>query len=226
MTISFLAWIKKLRHPKRISCGGGEITAEEWRSAATLMRRRGSNPPAPATGSKPEPPAVPLEQPFQAQLIRYWDWRNEQTRGALAGEPICWDDAPPCPHPELHRPSTPTPLQAQILAISQDMRGRAEAERAAAAQLREIVESLAGFVAADQGSIPPPPPPKPTGGRQIRGDVDPEPAPSPLLMAVRQAIDDEPFGDEPRAVLLAVARWLRAQGAYTAVALLEREAGE
>ena len=57
MTISILVWIKKLRHPKRIPCGGGEITAEEWRSAATLMRRPGSNPPAPAPGSKPEPMA-------------------------------------------------------------------------------------------------------------------------------------------------------------------------
>ena len=118
MIISFLAWIKKLRHPKRISCGGGEITAEEWRSAATLMRRRGSNPPAPPPGSKPEPMA-------------YW----------------------------------------------------------------------AGEIAA-------------TG------------SPASLLEMVADAIRDEPFGDEPEAAVLAVARWLRAQGAYTAVALLEREAGK
>ena len=71
-----------------------------------------------------------------------------------------------------------------------------------------------------------PPKPQPNGGRLIRGDVDPGPVPSPLLLEIRNAIDNEPFGDEPRAVLLAVARWLRAQGAYTAVALLEREAGE
>ena len=119
MTISILAWIKKLRHPKRIPCGGGEITAEEWRSAAILMRRRDSSPPAPR--SKPEP----------------------------------------------------------------------------------------------------------TGGRLIRGDVDPGPVPTPLLLAIRSAIDNEPFGDEPRAVLLVVAKWLRSRNnpCHDAAVRLEIEAG-
>lgn len=152
-------------------------------------------------------------------MIKFLNW--------VAGlRPICWDDAPPCPHPELHRPSTPTPLQAQILAISQDMQARAEAEKVNTAQLREIAESLAGVVAAEQGSISPPPKPQPTGGRQIRGDVDPGPAPVTLLLAIRIAIENEPFGDEPRAVLLAVARWLRSVGHKFAARDLEREAGE
>ena len=51
-------------------------------------------------------------------------------------------------------------------------------------------------------------------------------SPASLLEMVADAIRDEPFGDEPEAAVLAVARWLRAQGVYTAAALLEREAGE
>ena len=50
------------------------------------------------------------------------------------------------------------------------------------------------------------------------------PAPAPLLLAIRSAIDNEPFGDEPRAVLLAVAKWLRSVGHKFAARDLEREA--
>ena len=116
------------------------------------------------------------------------------------------------------------------------MKLRADAKKAAAAQLREIAESLVGVITAEQGSIPAttdsgqilvtPPKPQPAAGGLIRGDVGPGPVPSRLLLAIRSAIDNEPFGDEPRAVLLVVARWLRSQGAYTAVDLLEREANK
>jgi hypothetical protein len=47
-----------------------------------IARRRGSNPPAP--GNKPAAPAAPPEQPFTAQLIRYWAWENEQVRIAFS----------------------------------------------------------------------------------------------------------------------------------------------
>ena len=160
-------------------------------------RRRGSNPPAPS--SKPEPPA---------------------------GTPSTYLDGV----------LDPTPLQNQILAACHGMKLRANAEKAAATQLREIAESLVGAISAEQGSIPAttdngqilvtPPKPQPTGGRLIRGDVDPGPAPVTLLMAIEIAIDNEPFGDEPRAVLLAVARWLRSVGHKFAARDLEREAGK
>jgi hypothetical protein len=47
-----------------------------------IARRRGSNFPSP--GSKPAAPAAPPEQPFTAQLIRYWAWENEQVRIAFS----------------------------------------------------------------------------------------------------------------------------------------------
>ena len=59
-------------------------------------RRRGSNPSPP--GRKPSPPACPPEQPLTAQLIRYWDWENEQVRRAWLdprhGEPWPEDCTP------------------------------------------------------------------------------------------------------------------------------------
>ena len=57
------------------------------------------------------------------------------------------------------------------------------------------------------------------------GEID-APAPVTLLLAIRSAIDNEPFGDEPRAVLLAVARWLRLRSCHDAAARLEREANK
>ena len=186
LKMKFLLWIKKLRHPKTISCGGGEITAEEWRSAATLMRRRGSNPAAPPPGSKPEPPAGPPSTCLDGVL-------------------------------------DPTPPQAQILAVCNGMKLRADAEKAAAAQLREIAESLVGVVAAEQGSIPAttdsgqilvtPPKPQPTGSET-------------LLEMVRYAIAEEPWEDEAKGAVLAVARWLHAQDCGHTARLLEREGSE
>ena len=129
-------------------------------------------------------------------------------------------------------------LQRQILTICQDMQARAEAERFNAAQLREIAESLDGVVAAEQSSIPAttdsgqilvtPPKPQPSGGRLFIGGIEqPQPTGSEtLLEMVGHAIAKEPWEDEAKGAVLAVARWLRTQGAYTAVALLEREAGE
>jgi hypothetical protein len=143
---------------------------------------------------------------------------------------------------DLHRlrasapPSLDGSLQRQVRDIWRDMQARALAEQRDASLLWEIAESLAGFVVAEQGSIPAttdngqilvtPPKPQPTGGRLIRGDVDPGPVPSPLLLAIRSAIDDEPFGDEPRAVLLVVAQWLHDLGHKFASRDLKREAGE
>ena len=163
--MSFFAWIKKLRHPKRISCGGGEITAEEWRSAATLMRRRGSNPPAPPPGSK--------QVPFS--------------------------------------PDPPSPVfRSRIMSYAEAM----EDHKQELAQLNRLQLSA------------PSTKPQPTGGRLICGDVDPGPVPSPLLLAIRSAIDNEPFGDEPRAVLLVVAQWLRSRNAQVVAARLEIEASK
>ena len=68
--------------------------------------------------------------------------------------------------------------------------------------------------------------PQPVGGWLIRGDVDPRPALIPLLLAIRSAIDSEPFGDEPRAVPLVVAQWLRSVGHKFAARDLEREASK
>lgn len=161
------------------------------------MRRRGSNPPAP--DSRPDPPAGPP----QLDRERFW----------------------------------PASQRHQLLAIAEGMKARADTQRADAVVLRQIAESLAGVVAAQQCSIPAttdsgqvfvtPPKPQPTGGRLIRGDVDPGPAPSTLLLAIRGAIDNEPFGDEPRAVLLVVAKWLRSRNnpCYDAAVRLELEAG-
>ena len=203
-------------------------------------------PPLPAPSSKPEPPAGPLDTDGE----KFWPTRlagrvfvdgveQPSAGGAAPGQRrsafISYAEAmkghkQAVADSHRLRASAPPPLdgslQRQVRDIWHDMQARALAEQRDASLLWEIAESLASVVAAEQGSIPPPPKPQPTGGRQIRIDVDPEPAPSPLLMAVRRAIDDEPFGDEPRAVLLVVAKWLRTQGAYTAVALLEREAGE
>lgn len=163
--------------------------------AACPALRRGSNPPA--LGSKLEPPS----QPPELDRERFW------------------------PASQCH----------QILAIAEGMKARADMQSTDAVILRHIVESLDGFVAAEQGGIPAttdsgqilvtPPKPQPTGGRLIRGDVDPGPTPSPLLRAIRCAIDNEPFGDEPRAVLLVVAKWLRSAGIHFAAARLELEAG-
>jgi hypothetical protein len=47
-----------------------------------------------------------------------------------------------------------------------------------------------------------------------------------LLLAIRSAIDNEPFGDEPKAVLLVVAKWLRSVGNWGTAEELERQADE
>ena len=72
------------------------------------------------------------------------------------------------------------------------------------------------------------PKPQPSGGRLFIGGIEqPQPTGSEtLLEMVGHAIAEEPWEDEAKGAVLAVARWLRTQGAYTAVALLEREAGE
>ena len=158
-------------------------------------------------------------------------------------------------------PFLPDSLQRQILAISQGMQARVEAEKVNAAQLREIAESLVGVITAEQGSIPAttdsgqvlvtPAKPQPTGGRLIRGDVDPGPVPSPpapepdskpepmaywageiavsvaadgsLLEMVRKALGDSQ-DEEPKAAVLAVARWFRDRGNSAYAALLEYQA--
>ena len=73
-----------------------------------------------------------------------------------------------------------------------------------------------------------PPKPQPSGGRLfINGIEQPQPTGSEtLLEMVGYAIDEEPWEDEVEGAVLAVARWLRSQGAYTAVHLLEREIGK
>ena len=58
------------------------------------------------------------------------------------------------------------------------------------------------------------------------GEIPATGPPASLLEMVADAIRDEPFGDEPAGAVLVVAKWLRSQGAYTAVALLEREIGK
>ena len=70
--------------------------------------------------------------------------------------------------------------------------------------------------------------PKPSGSRLFIGGIEqPQPTGSEtLLKMVGYAIAEEPWEDEAKGAVLAVARWLRSQGAYTAVALLEREANK
>jgi hypothetical protein len=204
--IKFLNWVAGLRPRKKPVCGGGEITAEEWRSAATLIARRGSNPPA--LGSKPEPPAGPPSPEFRSAMKSHKQAVADLRRLQQSKPPFLPDES----------------LQRQILVISQDMQARAEAEKVNAAQLRQIAESLAGFVAAEQGSFPAttdsgqilvaPPKPQPTGGRLIRGDVDmgfvpPRTGSASLLEMVREALGG-PQDEEPKAAVLAVVRWLRA----------------
>ena len=58
------------------------------------------------------------------------------------------------------------------------------------------------------------------------GEIAATGPPASLLEMVADAIRDEPFGDEPEAAVLVVAKWLRSQGAYAAAALLEREANK
>ena len=169
------------------------------RIADGLMRRHGSNSPAP--GSKPEPPAVP-------------------------------------PSTYLDGVLDPTPLQTQILAVCHGMKLRADAEKAAAAQLREIAESLVGAISAEQGSIPlatdfdqafaTAPRPQPTGGRLFINDIEqPKPTGSEtLLEMVEYAIAEEPWEDEAKGAVLAVARWLRSVGNPFTAEELEREASK
>ena len=185
-------------------------------------------PPAPAPGSKPEPPAGLPDSAVEG----FWS-SHQACRVFVNGI----EQSPAGPPTR----SVSTPFQAQIMGIYHGMKLRAEAEGAAAAQLREIAESLPGVVATGPseevlqsiGIVPPlarpvaaPFKPQPSGGRLIRGDVDPGPVPSPLLLSIRSAIDNEPFGDEPKAVLLAVAKWLRSRNnpCHDAAARLEREA--
>ena len=49
--------------------------------------RRGGNPPP--TGQRPAPPPDPPrpEQPLSADLMRYFNWRNEQIERALRNQP-------------------------------------------------------------------------------------------------------------------------------------------
>ena len=202
MTINFLAWIKKLRRSKRSPqfrsafISYAEAMESHKQELAQLKRLQSSAP-----SSKPKPPAGP-------------------------------------PSTYLDGVLDPTPLQTRVLAVCHGMKLRANAEKAAAAQLRKIAESLVGFVAAEQGSIPAttdsgqvfvtPAKPQPSGGRLfINGIEQPQPTGSEtLLEMVGYAIAEEPWEDEAKGAVLAVARWLRSQGAYTAVALLEREANK
>ena len=129
-------------------------------------------------------------------------------------------------------------LQLKVLTISHGMKLRAAAEGAAAAQLRKIAESLVGFVAAEQGSIPAttdsgqvfvtPAKPQPSGGRLfINGIEQPQPTGSEtLLEMVGYAIAEEPWEDEAKGAVLAVARWLHAQDCGHTARLLERKASE
>lgn len=91
----------------------------------------------------------------------------------------------------------------------------------AAAIDRQLDRDIAAEIARRRGSNPPAPAPgsKPKPMAYWAGEID-APAPVTLLLAIRSAIDNEPFGDEPRAVLLAVARWLRLKSCHDAAARL------
>ena len=108
---------------------------------------------------------------------------------------------------KLRHPKRSPQLRAAFISYAEAMEGHKQE----LAQLKRLQSSA--------------PSSKPEPMAYWAGEIDAT-APNPLLLAIRSAIDNEPFGDEPRAVLLVVARWLRSQGAYTAVDLLEREANK
>ncbi len=191
------------------------MSEAQWEASKPQFatRRRGSNPPAP--GSKPEPPAGPFDPVLQRSVSMSYAEAMKDHKQPVA---------------DLHRlrasapPSLDGSLQRQVRDIWRDMQARALAEQRDASLLWEIAESLAGFVVAEQGSIPAttdsgqilvaPPKSQPTGGRLIRGDVDmgfvpPRTVAASLLEMVREALGG-PQDEEPKAAVLAVVRWLRA----------------
>ena len=187
-------------------------------------------PPAPAPGSKPEPPAGLPDSAVEG----FWS-SHQACRVFVNGI----EQSPAGPPTR----SVSTPFQAQIMGIYHGMKLRAEAEGAAAAQLREIAESLPGVVATGPseevlqsiGIVPPlarpvaaPFKPQPSGGRLfINGIEQPKPpCTASLLEMVRIAIDEEPWEDEAKGAVLAVARWLHNVGIHFSAEELEREAGK
>jgi hypothetical protein len=74
-------------------------------------------------------------------------------------------------------------------------------------------------------AIPPAPGSKPEPMAYWAGEIAAT-VPASLRQAVRQAIDNELFGDESVPVLLVVAEWLRSRGGHTCAAYLEREAAK
>jgi len=73
-----------------------------------------------------------------------------------------------------------------------------------------------------------PPKPQPSGSRLFINDIEqPQPTGSEtLLEMVEYAIAEEPWEDEAKRAVLAVARWFRDGGNSAYAWLLEREAGK
>lgn len=101
------------------------IQAQIGQAFAEDRTRRGSNPPP--SGKKPQPPGgrligpdgVPVGyNPLEAQLIRYWNWKDDQIRQASGYRSINYPD----PSPD-RRPTNPFNGEPVALSEGRTQRG-------------------------------------------------------------------------------------------------------